>query len=104
MRPKLQITARTAFAGLFCIVGCFYFVGDTVTACYYQAVMPRLPQPMTGRIYRASWPKMAAVYVNEREIAWANFLRYDMMTVFGICIVLLAIFVIIPQVRRESRR
>jgi hypothetical protein len=46
---------------------------------------------------------MAAVYLNEGEFAWVNFLRYDMMTAFGICAVLLGIFVVLPQARRENR-
>ncbi len=78
-------------------------MADTVTACYYEAVMPRLPQPMMGRVYRAGWSKMGVVYLNGREFAWVNFLRYDMMTATGICLVLVAIFVVLPQARRENR-
>jgi hypothetical protein len=103
MRPKLQISARSFFTSLFCIVVAFSFLAHTVTASYYVAVMPRLPQPTTGRIYRAGFPKMGEVYLNEREFAWVNLLQYDMPIACGVSIVLLAIFVVLPQARRKSR-
>jgi hypothetical protein len=45
----------------------------------------------------------ADVYVNEREVGWMNFLHHDVVSVLGIAAVLLAIFVIIPKVRRKGR-
>lgn len=70
---------------------------------YYLAVMPRLPEPLTGRIYLAGAANNTAVFVNKSELAWLNFLHYDMTSVVGILVVLLAIFVIIPKVRREGQ-
>jgi len=100
MRPKLYIPAPIVFVGLLCFAT---FVAEMVTLGYYVAVMPQLPQPTTGRIYLVVFSKIGAVYVNKNEIAWANFLRYDMMTIVGVAVVLVAIFVIVPKARRRGR-
>jgi hypothetical protein len=98
-----EFTAQKVFKGVVCIVGFLTAIASIGTSVYYLAVMPRLPEPLTGRIYLAGAANNTAVYVNKSEFAWLNFLRYDMMSAVGISVVLLAIFVIIPKARREGQ-
>jgi hypothetical protein len=106
MRFKLwrhDISSSTAFTGVVCVIGFFAAVANILTSIYYVTVMPRLPQPVTGRIYQTGAAYNTAVYVSEKEFAWANFVHYDLMSVAGISLVLLAILVLIPKARREGR-
>lgn len=45
---------------------------------HYAAVMPRSPQPETGRIYRVTAQYGAVVYVNKQEFDRLEFVRYDL--------------------------
>ena len=107
MEPTLgsgRFAARpTAFTVIVCAAVFFTAVANIGTSVYYLAVMPRLPQPPTGRIYRAGAAHNTAVYVNKSELTWLSFLHYDAMCVAGLSVVLLAIFEIIPKARREGR-
>ena len=85
------------------ITGFVTAVARIVTAFYYSAVMPRWPEPMSGRLYPAGAAYNTAVYVTRRELQWINFLNYDLMTFLGLGIVLLAVTVIIPKARREGK-
>ncbi|MGB2592813.1 MAG: hypothetical protein WBG02_19650 [Candidatus Acidiferrum sp.] len=55
----------------------------------YAAVMPHVPQPQTGRIYRTMAAFGTAVYVSEKELDWVNFVSYDLMEVSGIFMLIL---------------
>ncbi|PYX31967.1 MAG: hypothetical protein DMG80_09225 [Acidobacteria bacterium] len=98
-----ESTAQKVFACVVCIFGFLTAIANIGTSLYYLAVMPRLPEPVTGRIYLAGVAFNTGVYVNKGEFAWLNFLHYDMICVVGISVVLLAIFVIIPKARRKGR-
>jgi hypothetical protein len=53
---------------------CFFTVGGGVYIdVHYSAVMPGSPQPSTGRIYRMVVNHGYVVYVNKRELEWADF-------------------------------
>jgi len=97
-----EFTAQNVFTGVVCIVAFLTAIANIGTSLYYLAVMPRLPEPLTGRIYPAGAAYNTAVYVNKSEFAWLNFLHYDMMSVVGISVVLFAIFVIMPKAQREG--
>jgi hypothetical protein len=92
-----EFTAQNVFTGVVCIFGFLTAIANLGTSLYYLAVMPRLPEPVTGRIYLAGAAFNTGVYVNKGEFAWLNFLHYDMISVVGISVVLLAIFAIIPK-------
>ena len=98
-----EFTPQKVFTGLVCIFGFLTAIANLGTSLYYLAVMPRLPEPVTGRIYLAGAAFNNGVYVNKGESAWLNFLHYNMISVVGISVVLLAIFVTIPKARREGR-
>jgi hypothetical protein len=98
-----EFTAQNVFTSVVCVVAFLTAIANIGTSLYYLAVMPRLPEPLTGRTYRAGAAYNSAVYVSKGEFAWLNFLHYDLMSVVGVSVVLLAIFVIIPKARREGR-
>jgi len=45
---------------------------------HYAAVMPRSPQPETGRIYRVTAQYGAVVYVNKQELDSLDFAKYGL--------------------------
>ena len=98
-----EFTAQNIFTGAVCVVAFLAAIANIGTSLYYLAMMPRLPEPLTGRTYRAGAAYNSAVYVNKGEFAWLNFLHYDLMSGVGVSVVLLAVFVIVPKARREGR-
>jgi hypothetical protein len=50
----------------------------------YAAVMPRSPQPESGRVYPIKAQYGGVVYVNERELERYDFIKYDLMTVSAV--------------------
>ena len=73
------------------------------TAFYFLAEMPRLPDPARGRVYPSGAAYNTAVYVTSRELKLVDFLNYDLMTLLGLGVILIAVFVIIPKTRREGQ-
>ena len=51
---------------------------------HYAAVMPRSPQPETGRIYRVTAQYGAVVYVNKQELDRLDFVTYDLTIASGV--------------------
>lgn len=51
---------------------------------HYAAVMPRSPQPETGRIYPVKAQFEAVVYVNKQELQWRDFVEDDLPPVCGV--------------------
>ncbi|MGB2593148.1 MAG: hypothetical protein WAJ96_21055 [Candidatus Acidiferrum sp.] len=64
----------------------------------YAAVMPHVPQPQTGRIYRTMAAFGTAVYVSEKEHDWANFVSYDLMGVSGVF--MLVLYFLVAKLRK----
>jgi hypothetical protein len=57
---------------------------------YYASVMPRSPQPQTGRIYQVDIPKMGIVYVTKREATRRDFVWFRIMPAYGLTMLLFA--------------
>lgn len=51
---------------------------------HYAAVMPRSPQPETGRIYPIKAQYEVVVYVNKQELRYRDFVKYDLITVTAV--------------------
>jgi hypothetical protein len=62
----------------------FSLAANTYIPFRYAAVMPRSPQPETGRIYRIATQYGAVVYVSKQELNRFNFVRYDLAILSGI--------------------
>ena len=83
------IYAKRAIAGVlfaFCLSVVILII---YTPVHYYSVMPRIPQPQTGRLYPTMAAFGARVYVNQREHDWLDFLHYDLMSAFAVSMVLL---------------
>ena len=73
------------------------------TAICYLVFMPRIPDPLGGRVYRTTAAFNTGVYVTKAELGWVEFLNYDLIAVVGLGVVLMAVFVLIPRARREGQ-
>lgn len=73
------------------------------TGVYYLGWMPRTPQPSMARIYLTGAAFNTPVYVTKGELAWVDFIKYDLVTAVGIGVVMFVIFVFIPAARRSSQ-
>jgi hypothetical protein len=62
----------------------FSLAANTYIPFRYAAVMPRSPQPETGRIYRVTAQYGAVVYVSNKELNRFNFVKYDLAILSGI--------------------
>jgi hypothetical protein len=102
-RDARKFGAKQILIGAVCLIGFLTAIARIGTGLYYSEVMPRSPEPLSGRIYRAGAAFNTAVYVKKTELDWLNFLNYDMMSLLGIGVVLMAVFVIIPKARQEGR-
>jgi hypothetical protein len=51
---------------------------------HYSAVMPRNPQPETGRIYPMWFKSGGTVYVNQKERDRSDFVEYRLMPLYGL--------------------
>ena len=67
----------------------FTFAAEIYIRIRYAAVMPRSPEPQTGRVYRTMVAWGNVVYVNKQEIERVDFVNYDLMSVSGIFMLLL---------------
>ncbi len=56
---------------------------------HYAAVMPRSPQPETGRVYAIKAQYELIVYVNKKELDRRDFVEYKLMPITGVSAVLL---------------
>jgi hypothetical protein len=94
----IEFLANRKFArrALICILGgilVISFATTLYTRVHYAAVMPQSPQPQSGRIYRTMAGFGTSVYINKQEQDWVNFVDYDLMTVSGICALVLVFLV-----------
>jgi drug/metabolite transporter superfamily protein YnfA len=76
---------------------------NVLKALYFYGWMPQTPRPEIGRIYPADGGHNIWVYVTKSELEWQNFVRYDLMTAEGGCVVLLGIVMLVreqPPIRK----
>ena len=67
------------------VVTCVFCLAAAVYLdIHYAYTMPRSAQPETGRIYPLCVSHGTVVYVNQRELRYADFVFHDLMTLFGI--------------------
>jgi len=71
------------------------------TGLYFYGWMPQSPRPDVGRIYPADDGHNIRVYVAKGELEWQNFVRYDLMTVMGACLVALGIVMLVREHRGQ---
>jgi hypothetical protein len=67
--------AKSALIGLLGGVCLFTLAAIIYVRFHYAAVMPRSPEPETGRIFPVKAQFEVVVYVNERELQWRNFVE-----------------------------
>src|ERR1700733_13906081 len=85
---KSGVAKRTVVSLLVATV-LFTVAAEIYIRVHYAAVMPRSPEPQTGRIYRTMAAFGTAVYVNKQEIDRVDFVNYDLMSVSAIFMLLL---------------
>ena len=78
-----MIIARNKFTKIIfvsIVLGTVFFglAANIYIPFHYAAVMPRSPQPETGRIYRVTAQYGAVVYVNKQELDRLDFAKYDL--------------------------
>ena len=72
---------------LICLLGgtsLFTLAASIYIPFHYAAVMPRSPQPETGRIYPIKAQYGVVVYVNKKELDRRDFVRYYLTSVCGV--------------------
>ena len=67
---------KAAVFGIFFGTVAFGLIGMLYVRFHYQAVMPKSPQPATGRIYPVG-AQYSVVYVNKGEREFATFVEED---------------------------
>jgi hypothetical protein len=75
---------KTTLTGLVCGIVLFTLAASIYIPFHYAAVMPRSPQPESGRIYRITAQYGAVVYVNRQELGRCDFVKYDLTTASGV--------------------
>jgi len=83
------IYAKRAVAGAVLAFCLSVVILNLYTAVHYYSVMPRGPQPETGRVYPTMAAYGARVYVKEREHDWLDFLHYDLTSAGAVSMLLL---------------
>jgi hypothetical protein len=69
---RIILIALVAGSGLVTLAGTIYVRFE------YAAVMPRSPQPETGRIFPMAAQYGVVVYVSKQELYFRDFLEYDL--------------------------
>jgi hypothetical protein len=78
---KLAKTVFTTYVVAFCFLT---LISGLYIEFHYSAVMPRSPQPETGRIYPKWFKSGGTVYVNRKERDRSDFVEYPLMLLFGL--------------------
>jgi hypothetical protein len=86
---RWNMIAKKAFSGWVVMLGLLTLTSALYIEFHYSAVMPRTPQPETGRIY-PKWFKSAGgcVYVNKAELDRSDFVEYRLFPLFGLSMLL----------------
>jgi hypothetical protein len=85
---KQSKALKRGFAILAISTGFIALAANLYIPFYYAAVMPRSPQPETGRIYAIPAQYGGAVYVNRVELDRRDFVSTYFFPVFGVVMVL----------------
>src|SRR5579862_739881 len=80
-RSKVAKIVLIGFAGG---ISLFTLAASIYIPFHYAAVMPRSPQPETGRIYPIKAQYEVLVYVNQQELERRNFVKYDLTSLTAI--------------------
>lgn len=85
MRNKFTRIVFTSllFAIAFLTLASSFYIGFR-----YSVVMPRSPQPETGRIYPMRFKGAGTVYVNRDELGRSDFVEYRLMPLFAVTMML----------------
>ncbi len=70
-------------AGLVCATGLLAFSANIYLRLHYAAVMPRSQQPETGRVFEIPAQGGGVIFVSEQELKTREFVRIDLMALFG---------------------
>ena len=62
--------------------------GNLYIRFHYATVMPRSPEPETGRIYPIAALYGGVVYVSQKEIKYRDFAEHELVYVFGAVMIL----------------
>ena len=79
---------KRGFAILAMSTGFIALAANLYIPFHYAAVMPRSPQPQTGRLYAIPAQYGGTVYVNRVELDRRNFVSTYFFPVFGVVMVL----------------
>jgi len=82
---------RQVLSGLFFIAVCSTGSAELYIRFHYAAVMPRAPQPETGRIYPIPAQYGGIIYVNECDLKRRDFVDNTMGSATGVIVVLLIV-------------
>jgi hypothetical protein len=80
--------ARIAFTSLLLAVAFLTPASALYVKFHYPAVMPRSPQPETGRVYPMRFKGQSTVYVSKKELDRSDFVKYRLMPLFGLTMIL----------------
>jgi hypothetical protein len=87
---KRKITRRVVMSIVFGL-GFLTLASNIYIRFHYASVMPRSPQPQSGRTYGIPAQYGGVVYVSKQELDRRDFVENDLVTVFGVGMILLVI-------------
>jgi hypothetical protein len=73
---------KVVLLSLVAVSGFLSICGDSYVRFHYAAVMPRVPQPETGRIYPVPAQYGGTIYLNQEELRLRDFVRYELTYIF----------------------
>ena len=76
--------AKTVFLAYLCALCLVTLISGLYIESHYSAVMPRNPQPETGRIYPIWFKTGGTVYVNQWERERSDFVKFRLFPLFGL--------------------
>jgi hypothetical protein len=86
--PARSKIVRNLVMGAVVTLGFVTLASDIYIRFHYAAVMPRSPQPQSGRIYGIPAQYGGVVYVNKKELELRNFVRETLTSIFGVSMLL----------------
>jgi hypothetical protein len=87
-RTNIRMRAlKHLLLSLVIILGSFTFFGNMYIRFHYASVMPRIPQPDSGRVYPIPAQYGGTIYVNQAELDRRNFLSNQMTSAFAVVMV-----------------
>ena len=98
LKPTAQLAKKIVIA-VWLATAVFAALASIGTQFYLLGQMPHSPDPGTGRIYPTGAAYNTRVYVTQTELAWQDFLKYDLVTVTGCGV---AAFGIVALIREHT--